>query len=231
MTTIRFCIRAYWGTNEVTRVKTGEIRKDSRGSLTVEALLFLIPFIIAFCTIINAARFVQAEVLIHHAITQSAKQISTYSYVLTKSQIPEKIQDSTKKSEKFKTDVEKATSSIQGLAEAAGDPDGLIEGIFSLAKSEGEQAILTQIAGDLTRDTIKKSVSLLTDNPDDFLSDTGIVGGLDGLDFSQSEWMSTGEGEKANIKIVVTYTMKNVLFPDFDFGQYEFCQSASTLIW
>lgn len=231
MTTIRFCIRAYWGTNEVTRVKTGEIRKDSRGSLTVEALLFLIPFIIAFCTIINAARFVQAEVLIHHAITQSAKQISTYSYVLTKSQIPEKIQDSTKKSEKFKTDVEKATSSIQGLAEAAGDPAGLIEGIFSLAKSEGEQAILTQIAGDLTRDTIKKSVSLLTDNPDDFLSDTGIVGGLDGLDFSQSEWMSTGEGEKANIKIVVTYTMKNVLFPDFDFGQYEFCQSASTLIW
>ena len=169
--------------------------------------------------------------MIHHAITQSAKQISTYSYVLTKSQIPEKIQDSTKKSEKFKTDVEKATSSIQGLAEAAGDPDGLIEGIFSLAKSEGEQAILTQIAGDLTRDTIKKSVSLLTDNPDDFLSDTGIVGGLDGLDFSQSEWMSTGEGEKANIKIVVTYTMKNVLFPDFDFGQYEFCQSASTLIW
>lgn len=231
MITIRFCIRAYWGTNEVTRVKTGEIRKDSRGSLTVEALLFLIPFIIAFCTIINAARFVQAEVLIHHAITQSAKQISTYSYVLTKSQIPEKIQDSTKKSEKFKTDVEKATSSIQGLAEAAGDPAGLIEGIFSLAKAEGEQAILTQIAGDLTRDTIKKSVSLLTDNPDDFLSDTGIVGGLDGFDFSQSEWMSTGEGEKANIKIVVTYTMKNVLFPDFDFGQYEFCQSASTLIW
>ena len=48
----------------------------SRGSLTVEALLFLIPFMIAFFTLINAARFVQAEMLIHHAVTQTAKQIS-----------------------------------------------------------------------------------------------------------------------------------------------------------
>ena len=48
-----------------------------KGSLTVEALLFLIPFIMAFCTLINAARFVQAEMLIHHAVTQTAKQIST----------------------------------------------------------------------------------------------------------------------------------------------------------
>ena len=53
----------------------------SRGSLTVEALLFLIPFMMAFFTLINAARFVQAEMLIHHAITQTAKQISAYGYV------------------------------------------------------------------------------------------------------------------------------------------------------
>ena len=212
-------------------MKTQEKLKDSRGSLTVEALLFLIPFIIAFCTIINAARFVQAEVLIHHAITQSAKQISAYSYVLTKSQISAKMQDSNEKSEKFQADVEKAASSIQGLAEAAGASDELVEGVFSLAKSETRELIMTQIAGELTRDVIEDSISLISDNPGEFLSDTGIVGGLDGLDFSQSEWVSTREGEKANIKIVVTYTMKNVLFPNFDFGQYEFRQSASTLIW
>lgn len=212
-------------------MKTQEKLKDSRGSLTVEALLFLIPFIIAFCTIINAARFVQAEVLIHHAITQSAKQISAYSYVLTKSQISAKMQESNEKSEKFQADVEKAVSSIQGLAEAAGASDEFVEGVFSLAKSETRELIMTQIAGELTRDVIEDSISLISDNPDEFLSDTGIVGGLGGLDFSQSEWISTGEGEKANIKIVVTYTMKNVLFPNFDFGQYEFRQSASTLIW
>ena len=48
--------------------------------ITACCLLFLIPFIMAFCTLINAARFVQAEMLIHHAVTQTGKQISTYSY-------------------------------------------------------------------------------------------------------------------------------------------------------
>lgn len=73
-----------------------------RGSLTVEAILFLIPFMCAFLTLINAARYVQAEMLIHHAITQTAKQASTYSYILTKTEITDDIQKTHTKSEKFK---------------------------------------------------------------------------------------------------------------------------------
>ena len=86
-----------------------------KGSLTVEALLFLIPFLMAFCTLINAARFVQAEMLIHHAVTQTAKQISTYSYVLTKAEISDRIQETNRKSEELKVTVEKATSSVDGF--------------------------------------------------------------------------------------------------------------------
>ena len=59
------------------------MKKKEKGSLTVEAVLFLIPFLCAFLTLINMARFVQTEMLIHHAITQAAKEISVYSYVLT----------------------------------------------------------------------------------------------------------------------------------------------------
>ena len=81
----------------------------SRGSLTVEALLFLIPFMIAFFTLINAARFVQAEMLIHHAVTQTAKQISAYSYVLTKTEISDRIISTNKKSADFQVTVEKST--------------------------------------------------------------------------------------------------------------------------
>lgn len=206
--------------------------KNSRGSLTVEALLFLIPFIMAFCTIINAARFVQAEVIIHHAITQTAKQISTYSYVLTKAGITQKMQETNGKSEKFQATVDEATSSIQGLADAVGDSDALVEGVFSLAKSEARETLMSEVAGSLAEETIRDSVSLMSEDPDEFLSNLGIEGGLSGLDFSDSEWVSNGDDEKANIRIVVKYSMKNVLFPDFEFIQpYEFCQSASTLIW
>lgn len=202
-----------------------------RGSLTVEALLFLIPLIMAFCTIINAARFVQAEVIIHHAVTQTAKQISAYSYLLTKTGVSGKIQTSNGKSERFKTDLEKATSSLQGFADAMGNADELADGAFSLIKSEGSKAVLTWAAGELTEESIKNSISLMSDDPDGYLENIGIVGGLSGLDFSESEWISNGEDEKGNVKIVVTYSMKNMIFPDFDFGQYEFCQCASTVIW
>ena len=142
-----------------------------------------------------------------------------------------KMQETNGKSEKFAADVEKATSSIEGFADAVGDADSLVEGVFSLAKAEGRKNLMTQIAGDLTEENIKRSLGLMTDDPDEFLSSIGIEVGLSGLDYSESEWISNGEEEKGNVRIVVTYTMKNVLFPDFDFGQYEFSQSASTLIW
>ena len=70
----------------------------------------------------------------------------------------------------------------------------------------------------------------ITDDVDTYLENVGIVDGLDGLDFSQSKWMSVTEG-KGDVKIVVTYTMKNNLFPQFDFGQYKFRQCVFTLMW
>lgn len=208
----------------------GQGRDGSRGSLTVEALVFLIPFIMAFCTLINAARFVQAEMLIHHAITQTAKQVSTYGYVLTKSKISEKMHETQKKSDKFLVTVDEATSSIEGLTDAVGDMDALAEGVFSLVKHGAQQAIATQIVKSVSEDNIKNALSLLSDDPDKMLEDIGVVGGLSGLDFSKSK-LEFKENGKGDIKIIVTYTMKNNLFPDFDFGQHEFCQCAYTVVW
>ena len=105
-----------------------ETKDYNEGSLTVEALLFLIPFIMAFCTLINAARYVQAEMLIHHAVTQTAKQISTYSYVLTKTKISSRIVETNRKSEELKVTIDDATSSVEGFINAVSDMDGLAEG-------------------------------------------------------------------------------------------------------
>ncbi len=202
----------------------------SRGSLTVEALLFLIPFMMAFFTLINAARFVQAEMLIHHAITQTAKQISAYGYVLTKAEISSRMQETNRKSDEFKVTVDQAASSIEGFTEAVGDMDALADGVLSRVKNLGQQAVMTYVVGMLSENNIKNAISLVSDDPDEYLENIGIVGGLSGLQFSDSEMISN-TGGKADIKIVVTYTMKNILFPDFDFGQYEFCQCAYTLMW
>lgn len=202
----------------------------NKGSLTVEALLFLIPFMIAFFTLINAARFVQAEMLIHHAVTQTAKQISAYSYVLTKTKISDRIISTNKKSADFQVTVEKSTKSLKDFANAMSDMDGLVEDVFGFVKNQGEQWLITEGVGMLTKNNIKNEISLVSDDPNEYLENIGIEGGLAGLHFDNTRCLDNTEG-KGNVKIVVTYTMKNVLFPDFDIGQYEFRQCAYTLIW
>lgn len=202
----------------------------NKGSLTVEALLFLIPFMIAFFTLINAARFVQAEMLIHHAVTQTAKQISAYSYVLTKTKISDRIISTNKKSADFQVTVEKSTKSLKDFANAMSNMDGLVEDVFGFVKNQGEQWLITEGVGMLTKNNIKNEISLVSDDPNKYLENIGIEGGLAGLHFDNTRCLDNTEG-KGNVKIVVTYTMKNVLFPDFDIGQYEFRQCAYTLIW
>lgn len=234
-----------------------EKKGTDRGSLTVEALLFLIPFMLAFLTVVNAGRFVQTEMLMHHAITQTAKQISAYGYVLTKTKVTETMINTNKKSAEFKEETQKTVDYVKKFSDsvsdfAAGgdlqdvidsrdeaqtqlseyfsDPDALASGVMSVMKSGMENSVKTYLVGELAKASIKNSVGKITDDVDTYLENVGIVDGLDGLDFSQSKWMSVTEG-KGDVKIVVTYTMKNNLFSQFDFGQYKFRQCVFTLMW
>lgn len=234
-----------------------EKKGTDRGSLTVEALLFLIPFMLAFLTVVNAGRFVQTEMLMHHAITQTAKQISAYGYVLTKTKVTETMINTNKKSAEFKEETQKTVDYVKKFSDsvsdfAAGgdlqdvidsrdeaqtqlseyfsDPDALASGVMSVMKSGMENSVKTYLVGELAKASIKNSVGKITDDVGTYLENVGIVDGLDGLDFSQSKWMSVTEG-KGDVKIVVTYTMKNNLFPQFDFCQYKFRQCVSTLMW
>lgn len=227
--------------------------KKNKGSLTVETLLFLIPFMLAFFTIINLARFVEAEMIIHHAITQTAKEISAYSYVLTKTEITGRMQQTNKKSSEFTAEVNDTINSVQDYINSFGsgdssaiydseqvvwdkveaitsDPSAIVSGVFSLAKSKFSQNVMTGVAGSLAKGSIKKQLSLMGDNPDEYLERLGVVGGMNGLDFSKSRWNSNESG-KGNVQIVVTFQMKNNMFPMFDFGEHEYMLSASTLSW
>lgn len=233
------------------------------GSLTVEAILFLIPFMCAFLTLVNIARFVQAEVLIHHAITQTAKQISTYSYVMTKTGIAEMMQSTNAKSEKFRTDTKKTVDSVtdffgsindlgngspanlpgnivnaietgknagSAVTDYFHDPEAIMYGALAMAKSGIRGKTMTLAVGSIAKGYMEESILKISDDPDQYLETIGIVDGMAGLDFSKSEWMTNSSG-KGNIDIVVTYRMRNLLFPDFDFAEHEFCQCASTLVW
>ena len=243
------------------QVKMSGIKRN-RGSLTVECLLFMIPVMCAFFSLVNVSRYVQAEVIIHHAITQTAKQISVYSYVLTKTKISERVQNTAKKSEQFKTDTDNTIKDVADFMGAVGevgsgpdlvaqidnvvasgnqayhsvteyfsDPKELVAGVLAIAKSKGERLVLTYVTGCIARGCIRESLSYMTGDPNQYLEDIGIVGGLEGLDFSQSNWMTGDTSVKPGIEIIVTYKMRNLVFPQFDFGEHQYRVCASTSIW
>lgn len=227
--------------------------KRNRGSLTVETLLFLLPFVFAFCVVINAARLIEAQMIIHHAISQTAKEISTYSYVLTKTDVTSRMQATNKKAQTTRTQIGDTVNSLEDFANAflegdvgsinstgaaawnnveaiANDPQSILSGVLSWAKSEAYGAALAGIAGSLAKGSIQKQINILGKDPNEYLENLGVVGGLNGLDFSKSQWDSN-TGGKGNVEIVVTFTMKNSVIPMFDVGEHEYVLCASTLSW
>ena len=228
-------------------------KKSNRGSLTVETVLFLIPFMFAFFTILNAARFVQTEMIIHHAITQTCKEMSTYSYVFTKAGITSKMQEHNAQSHKLHKNIKDTETSvaefekamknvdIQGMKEAGNatvenakklprKPDEVANEIINELRVGVTAGVNEFIIDSLAKNAVRKSISGYSDDINSYFEDLGVVGGFDGLDFSESKWISN-DGGKGNIKIVVKYQMKNQLFPEFDFGIKQCRQSASTLTW
>ncbi|MBR5510429.1 MAG: hypothetical protein IKV59_10285, partial [Lachnospiraceae bacterium] len=118
------------------------------------------------------------------------------------------------------------------MEEYISNPEEILSGALAVVKSEVREQAFTWVVGGITRGCIKESLEKVTDKPDEYLKNIGVIDGMAGLDFSQSKWMTnTPEDGKGNVDIVVTYKLKNLLFPDFDFGEYEFCQCASTCIW
>lgn len=234
------------------RIRT-EKKKKQRGSIAVETLMFLIPFVLAFGTFINVARFIEAEMIIHHAITQTAKEISTYSHILTKADISKRMKETQQKNKEYQSEVGEAAASIRQFYETFSNGDSMSESPPSLEeveevandvrtvasffittiKTEVATSATSSIAGALARGSIKKQLSLMTDNPDEHLEKLGIVGGMEGLDFSKSEWNSdfSNPCERGNVEVVVTFRMRNNLFPMFDFGEHEYILSVSTWTW
>lgn len=76
----------YWGTREDEDMI--EDRRQ-RGSLTVEATIVLVIFIFGYATIITIGSFIHAQMIIQHGITQAARELSAYCYLVSKTGIME----------------------------------------------------------------------------------------------------------------------------------------------
>ncbi len=236
-----------WNTGNTESGKEWD-RERQKGSLTVEALLFLTIFLCAFLTLMNMVNMIRVQALIQYAVNQTAREISEYSYVLSKTGVTGKIQDTGAKSAQFQAETEEVVNSMQEFLNAVGNGDGnaielgniavdnavdyaentdIVAGVVNLLKGTAEDMAGMAVVGGIGKGRIRKNLSYMTNNPDGYLKELGVVGGIEGIDFSESRWVSGGE--KA-VRVTAVYRMESRL-TYFNLGEYEFRVNATTLVW
>lgn len=237
-------------------------KKKEKGSLTVEAAVFLVLFLAAFLTLLNFARLTRAQTVMQHAINGTAMQISQYGYLLTKTGMAAAMGQCADDAKVTRSNISEITSAVSGLsgavqnlgngiseetvtglvdaiqdADAAADiargyfnnPEGLLTGLAAVGKSDLENAVCTAVVSKMAEGQLEAYLEELVDDPDAYLEEIGIVGGMDGLDFGDSALIL--EGGKKDINITVRFKVKNQMFPFLDFGEHEMCLNASTRLW
>lgn len=207
------------------RKTSEEIDKKNRqrGSITVEALLILLIFMCAFWTLLNVARLARAQFVIQHAVTQTAKELSGYSYILTKFSQEDDMQSKYGKYAGSSASTEEITSNVQASSDSPSEGDGLEDILDWLDVDLQGMAI-----GMIAKARVVDYIDDVTGDADEYLDLVGIVGGTSGLDFWNCEYAI---GEDAHITINVTYRMTNTMFPFIDLGETSYCQSAKTGVW
>lgn len=204
-------------------------KKDDKGVLTVEATISFTIFMMVILTILFIMRIVYAYALVQHAVSQTAKELSMYTYLYQVSGLGGmvgELQDGAKKGEeKFNADAE---SIVKIYEELAGNWDS--ETLGTVKEEAGNLTtdpmkilgnVKDAIVGNASKDAVNKGFSEISRammagyiaadsdgaGADQKLKALQVIGGLGGLNFSASSFFEDGQ----TIDIVVCYTLDPIL--------------------
>lgn len=231
-------------------------KERQKGSITVEATLFIPIFLFAFMSIYSLVSFARAQLLIQYAADQAAREVAQYSYILEKTGILDAYQGMGQEAADFDSSLKDIQENLSLINEAA----------QKLASGQGtvDDAVGMGNAGKDVYDNIDGYVS----NPREFINGVlssvksqswealasymvGTVGkscvlqqltvasgttdteaylkslGVSNLRYDNSSWCKGGSSE---VKIVVDYDIKSS-FPFFDLPSRHYRVCASTRVW
>lgn len=228
------------------------VHKNEKGSITLEASIFLVIFIVFYLIMMDFVQIARAQVILQYAANETAREISQYSYVLTKTGIVEKRVSTSSQAAAFTADAASLLDDIEevgnvlsqggnlaGAVQQAGghaqnffgDPDALMNNIFSLIKTQGANMLSSMVIEAIVEDVVEEQIeNMSSKGADEYLEDLGIDGGMSGLDFSNSRWANASSGGMPELEVSIIYTI------DFHLGIIEleprtFKICAKTALW
>jgi hypothetical protein len=222
------------------------MKKKESGMITVEAITTLIMFIMFFYILLMLVNIIRVQLLVQSAITETAKEISAYSYILSKAgyfEFGDEINASVETNNglaELKSNYSTLLNTLGGESQDSDvvtDFNNLIDSLSSLEVKDftsvgvnyiydnGSDAVVALMAKLLTKKYLEDSNGSLA-----YLANMGIEGGYDALDFSQSHYPdSSGD----TLRITVIYQVEIIDVPFFeDVGlDKKIVLNASTRVW
>lgn len=217
-------------------------RRNQKGVLTLEASISYSIFMMIIVSFLYLMRIVYAYGLIQHAVDQTAKELSMYTYlyqVTGMNEVYQDMKDSTsKRTEQFNKDAGEIVKLYETLqsgnySEAKYDgtlnPKDILKNVGSALVSETSDEANRQmfklivkpmIAGYIGADSTGKSA-------DERLKALRVIGGLDGLNLDSSSFFEDGQ----TMDLVVCYTIDPILpidiVPELNFSNRAYVRGMS----
>ena len=200
--------------------------RDEKGALTIEASISYSIFLMVIVTMLYIMKIVYTYGLIQHAVSQTAKELSMYTYVYQVSGLSDlhgQIQDATSgRKDQFNTDADSIVKLYEILEsgnynelqdysyEGSTDPVPLLKDIMGAVVNEASKEAQNQafaqliarpmIAGYIGADSKGNSA-------DQRLKTLRVIDGLSGIDLSASKFFEDGN----TIDIVACYTIDPIM--------------------
>ncbi|MEY8338320.1 hypothetical protein AALB16_09900 [Lachnospiraceae bacterium 62-35] len=112
--------------------------KDQRGSLTMEATIIIVIFIFGYVAISSVVSFIRAQAIIQYSISQAARDISTYCYIISKTGLMGDSAALGEEAASAKADADKVIGSVVKLYQAMDSGADSVSGAFDEIPFDGD---------------------------------------------------------------------------------------------
>lgn len=164
------------------------MRNRQRGSLTVEAAIVLVIFIFGYASIVSITSFIRAQMIIQYGITQAARELSSYCYLVSKTGIMDDSGRINQEAGEFKKSTDNVIDTVVKLYDAVDQgTEHITNAVDEIPQNEDLESIWNSVqdAGDVTQQEFQNMVTAantLVDTSGDYFSDPkAILKGLGAL--------------------------------------------------
>lgn len=207
-------------------------QNKERGAIVVEATIALTTFIFAIFIILSVVDICYVQSKMSVALNSASKEMSQYAYLYSALGLDEYMSgEGGESSEK----IMKPLSEVFGkISNGSSNFSSDISELFSNASEVAGGDSLAEYGKDamgmgLAKQLVKKNlVSFKGDTAESFLKRNHVVGGLDGLNFAYTSFLT--DADQSEVDMIVTYEIQVVKLLNIDF-KYKFIQRARSEAW